>query len=207
MAPSDRSEPSRRNLVEAASRLISDRGIQAVRVREIAANAGMSPGSVLYHYPENGKLMLAVHRAVVDDYLTLRRATMATEPDPRRKLAQIVRAGVPPYAPTETIRLLYEMHGLARQSDAHAELMTHLWNEETELYVSIIEEGVEQGLFTPQHPTSELAATLLGLEDGLALHITSNNSAVTADLSIQLFLNLAATLLGCDELAEKSSRE
>lgn len=204
---SSRSEPSRRNLIQATRRVIIDKGLQGVRVREIAANAGMSPGSVLYHYPQHEDLMLAVHQSAVDEYVEFREATQNGIDDPVLRLTSVVAAGVPPYAPHATIRLLYEMHGLARQNEAHAQLMTSLWEREHLLYTEIIASGVESGDFSTEHPIDDIASALLALEDGLALHLVSGNTALDADRTIELFVQHAADRLHCPRIADQDSYE
>jgi AcrR family transcriptional regulator len=165
----------------------------------------MSPGLVLYHYPEHVDLMLAVHEEVVGQYFDIRKAAQEGVDDPKERLTRVIMAGVPPYAPDETVRLLYEMHGLARQSPRHAQLMSDLWKREVELYTEIIDSGVSTGDFTFDMTTADVAAILLGLEDGLALHLTSNNSELSAATAVSLFLGVAAVQLGCPTLRLNAS--
>lgn len=204
MRASSRSEPSRRNLVRAAGRVIIDKGLQGVRVREIAASAGMSPGAVLYHYPQHEDLMLAVHQSAVDEYVGYRDAAQRKLSDPVLRLTRVVEAGVPPYAPESTIRLLFEMHGLARQSQAHARLMTSLWQRERALYTGIIEAGITSSDFSPDRAAVDVASVLLALEDGLALHLVSGNEELDADTAIGLFMRHVADHLSCPRLADWS---
>lgn len=198
MAKSKRSDLSRRSLIAAASEVISDRGIQGIRVREVAAKAGMSPAAVLYHYPDNADLLLAVHRAVVEDYLDLRRCTTNGVSDPRQQLTRVFESGIPALTQSTAIRLLYELHGLARQDAAHAALMTSLWTLEVSMYVEIIEAGIAAGVFKPSRPVEDIAVSLLGLEDGLALHLTSENDALSSSGTLRSLHLVAASLLGCE---------
>ncbi len=198
MASNRRSDLSRRSLVAAASQVINDRGIQGLRVREVAAKAGMSPAAVLYHYPDNADLLLAVHRAVVEDYLDLRRSTKDGVSDPREQLTGVFKSGIPALTESTAIRLLFELHGLARQDAAHAALMTSLWRLEVGMYVEIIEAGVATGVFAPRHPFEDIAVSLLGLEDGLALHLTSENDALSSAGMLRSLHFVAASLLGCE---------
>lgn len=198
MASSRRSDLSRRSLIAAASQVINNRGIQGLRVREVAAEAGMSPAAVLYHYPDNADLLLAVHRAVVEDYLDLRRSTKDSVSDPREQMTKVFESGIPALTESTAIRLLFELHGLARQDAAHAALMTSLWTLEVSIYVEIIEAGVAAGVFTPNHSPEDIAVSLLGLEDGLALHLTSENDALSSAGTLRSLHLVAASLLGCE---------
>ncbi len=166
-------------------------------MREIAAKAGLSPAAVLYHYPENGDLLLAVHQAVVEDYLDLRHSAQQAHADPRVRLTSVFRSGLPSLTESKAIRLLFELHGLARQDAAHAELMTLLWQREIALYEEIITAGQEVDLFAPAQGAHEVATALLGLEDGLALHLTSDNRALSDATCLNILHYAAAELLRC----------
>jgi AcrR family transcriptional regulator len=202
MAGYKRSERSRRNLVEAAAQIVRERGLEGVRIREIATVAEMSPAAVLYHYPDNADLILAVHRNAVERYLADRTAAQAEGEDPVRRLITTMIAGVPPFADDGTIRLLYELHSLARRSQQHTQLMTELWERELELYAQVLQTGLDRGLFRLGTEVTMVAATLLALEDGLVLHLISHDSCFTAERVVQIFAKSAAAELGCPPLIQ-----
>jgi len=56
-----RQDNRRERLMDAAAELFSRRGYRAATVRDIAAAVGMLPGSVYYHFPSKGALLLAVY--------------------------------------------------------------------------------------------------------------------------------------------------
>jgi AcrR family transcriptional regulator len=203
-ARSQRSEPSRRNLIEATGRLVTERGVEGLRVRQIASAAGMSPAAVLYHFPDNADLVLAVHRNAVDRFVAGRIAAQADIEDARERLISAMVAGVPPYADESMIHLLYEMHGLARRSPSHAQLMTELWGKERKLYAEILSAGRDQGHFEIEGSVESAAGALLALEDGLILHLTSGNSDLDAEQVIWSFKRSAARELACPELRTES---
>jgi AcrR family transcriptional regulator len=196
------SEPSKSNLIRAARTVIGERGLEGVRVREIASQAGVSPGSVLYHYPDHDQMMLTVHQTLVNDYFDTRETAQVDMTAASEKLVSTVVAGFPPYADEKVIKALFEMHGLARRSAPHAELMTSLWEREENLYRVILAQGIGDGTFHLSRPIEEVAATLLALEDGLALHLVSNNSRLSPATAVRLFLLMSADLLGCPALAD-----
>jgi len=59
-------------LMEAAARQFLAKGFAATSMRDIAADAGMQPGSIYYHFPSKAELLVAVHEE------GLRRITQAT---------------------------------------------------------------------------------------------------------------------------------
>lgn len=193
---------SRRNVLEAAGRIVADRGLEGIRIREIAAEAELSPGAVLYHFPDHSELLYAVHVDTVRRYVEGRVGAAATEAvggpaDPIERLLAVLRAGVPPWANEHVIRLLYEMHGLARRSPRHAELLTRLWQDEQALYADIIADGLRQGVFAVDGSVADVAAGLLALEDGLVLHRISNNHEMPSDRVVAIFAGVAAEQLNC----------
>jgi len=60
--PSDRSDRTRRNILEAASTLFDERGLSGVSVRDVAAAAGVSTRTVTRHFPELHQLFAEVVR-------------------------------------------------------------------------------------------------------------------------------------------------
>lgn len=180
--------------------------MQGLRIREIASEAGMSPAAVLYHYPETGDLVLAVHRDAVEIYIESRRAQQASKTDPRDQIVASILAGVPPFADSDVIRVLYEMHGLANRSAPHSELMTHLWENEISQYVSVLEAGSRLGYFKLRHPVADVAAMLLAMEDGLVLHLTADSRSLEPKQVIELFLRFAEVELQSPGLLRRGLR-
>lgn len=179
----------------AVSRIVRHKGVEGIRVRDVAAEAAVSPGAVLYHFPKNADLLLAVHEATVQQYLERRTAAATSLTDPREQLLAVVRSGVPPWADEEVIRVFYEMHGLARRSDVHAQLMSRLWEQEHGLYVRIIRSGIDVGLFRLDEPVEDVASRLLALEDGMVLHLIGHNPALTPEEVIRHITGMAASAL------------
>lgn len=200
--PNKRAAASRGALVRAASDVIRLKGLEGLRVREVATAAQMSPGSVLYHYPANEDLVLDVHRGAVEEYLAERRRVLSDFRDPSEALIALIRAGVPPFADEGVIRLLFELQALAARDQRHAQLMTSLWTEEKDLYVTAIANGIAAGAFSIERPIGDVAAAILAAEDGLALHVVSNNSAISGERAVELVRQVAMSLLNCASLGD-----
>jgi DNA-binding transcriptional regulator YbjK len=84
-------EERRRLLREATMRRIADGGVAAVTQRSVAAEAGLTPSLVSYHYPTVDALLSATLAAVNDAYVAaLERC--ARHDDPVRALAGFVAA-------------------------------------------------------------------------------------------------------------------
>lgn len=64
MQREEKSERSRRAVLDAALALFSHQGFRATSVRDIAERAGVSTGNVYHHFPDKE----AVFRALIDEY-------------------------------------------------------------------------------------------------------------------------------------------
>ncbi|MDX2235789.1 MAG: TetR/AcrR family transcriptional regulator [Hyphomonadaceae bacterium] len=72
------SEPSTRDrLIDAAFRVVAREGLEAASVKSIAAEAGVTPGLMHYHFPCKEALMEAALRRGLEEYVEVSRARRA----------------------------------------------------------------------------------------------------------------------------------
>lgn len=190
----------REALVDAAGRAIAERGLEGLRLKDIAAEAGMSAGSVLYYYPEMGELVLEVHRGAVERYLAARQDDTDGVADPVERLRALIGGGLPTGASDPQHSLLYELHRRADRSVGHAALMASLFAREVALYTTVLEVGAAAGAFALTESPTDVARNLVALEDGYGLHIVSRNTRLTPDEARRLILGYARVVTGCAEL-------
>ncbi|MFF9478366.1 TetR/AcrR family transcriptional regulator [Streptomyces sp. NPDC014733] len=198
-----RNQTARRQaLVSAAGRAIAERGLEALRIKDIADAAGVSQGSVLYYYPELNDLVLEVHRGAVEGYLTSRQRAYDEEPadDPAARFRALLHSGLPAMTDDPAHGLLYELHRRAGRSPGHAELMASLFAREVALYTTALEVGAASGGFTLAASAQDLAHGLVALEDGYGLHIVSRNAALHPDRAQELLLAHARAVTGRADL-------
>lgn len=194
---------SRSALIAGAGRVLRERGLHGLRVRDVAAAAGLSAGSVMYHYQTTDDLLLAVHKDVQQRYLTLRGQAASAQGSAWKRLIAAFKVGLPPYSDSALIELLFEMHGLTRRSPRHALLLTSLWEEELVINRVLVQAGISDGEFHVANPGAA-AQALLALEDGIALHLVSRNEALTSSTALTIFAAAAATILGNPQLASET---
>ncbi|MEU1788438.1 TetR family transcriptional regulator C-terminal domain-containing protein [Streptomyces sparsogenes] len=198
-----RNQTARRQaLVSAAGRAIAERGLEGLRIKDIADAAGVSQGSVLYYYPELDDLVLEVHRGAVEGYLASRQRAYDEAPaeNPAARLRALLHSGLPSMTDDPVHGLLYELHRRAGRSPGHAELMTSLFAREVALYTTVLEVGAAIGEFSLAAPAHDLAHGLVALEDGYGLHIVSHNAALRPDRARELILAHARAVTGCAAL-------
>lgn len=105
-----RSEARRLEILHAAARVFRRRGIAAAGMREIADEAGLSPGNLYYYFDSKDELLLFCQERTLEHMLAAVDAAKATGQSSAEQLRAILRAHVH--------ALLDELEG----STAHLEL-------------------------------------------------------------------------------------
>jgi AcrR family transcriptional regulator len=185
----------RDELVAAAGRAIRTRGLAGLRVRDVAAEAGLSAGSVSYYYPDLDDLLFELHRDAVDRFYWARAEAAEAEADPVRRLVRLVEAGLPAERDDPLSRVLYEMHVHAARTPTHAALLTALWDREVSLYAAALAHG--RDVFRLRSPAADVAANAVALEDAYGLHLAARNTSLSAARVRGLVLGYLAAETGC----------
>jgi AcrR family transcriptional regulator len=178
--PKDQRE-RRRDLVRAATRAIADTGVAGLRIRDVAAQAGLSPGLVSYYYRSLDELILDVHADAVRRFYSARRDAIDGVDDPLAQLRELVRRGVPDDVDDLLCRVLYELHVHATRSAPHAALMSSLWEQEVSLYELVLTRVAERDDLALRSSPRRLAETIVALEDAVGLHVVGHNPAMTVE--------------------------
>ncbi|MEU8602304.1 TetR family transcriptional regulator C-terminal domain-containing protein [Streptomyces parvulus] len=161
----------REEMLRAAVEQISARGVDALRIADVAAALGVSNALVLYHFTTKEKLVAAAFaRAAEDDLAHLRRLLGRRAPALRR-----LRTAVRWYAPTGQAkgwRLWIEGWAAALREPALREVTAELDRRWKAAITEVIAEGVAAGEFPCPDPEGA-ALRLTAFLDGLAVQLTS----------------------------------
>lgn len=168
----------RAQLVEAAAAAILDRGASAMRLRDVAERAGVTPASVLYYYPDTSQLLLAVFEHAAHTYLDRRRATVAKAGSSWERLTACIHSGVPfPGEAAHATRLLFEILPVAFRQDTPGERQVAFVTGQRDLYADVLQAGEEEGSLTLSWSADDVARSLVALEDGLAIDVLSGTAS------------------------------
>ena len=159
----------RRQLRQAARRAIASRGIDGLRVKDVAEAAGLSSQSVLYYYPELDALVEEAIRHSLERFAERR----AVDPgdDPRAALVAMVAAGLPSGSDDEDLRVLYDAAGYFRDNPARGEQIRSLTARQVEMYRRLLELGEARGVFALADSSHAIARNLVALEDAYGLYM------------------------------------
>jgi AcrR family transcriptional regulator len=145
----------RRLILEAAERSFAEKGFDDARIEEIAAESGLSLGTLYSVFAGKPDVMRAVHELRNREILA-RSATAAAEAsEPVEALLAAVGASVGFFvAHPDYLRIhlrgghAWGLAGAGSRSRSQA----HAWEEGIDLYAGIFERGIAQGAFHPGSP-------------------------------------------------------
>jgi DNA-binding transcriptional regulator YbjK len=186
----------RADLIEAARRAMLRHGTDGVLLTQVAEQAGLTSGAVLYHYPDLGDLLLEAHQAGMERFYEQRRRRMAALDDPAAQLVVTIRSGLPTGADDDDVRLLCELGGSAGRSRVYAALLTALFDRQVTLYQMILERGAARAAFTLAADSLTIGRNLVALEDAYGYRIVARHPAVGPAEATELILSYARQATG-----------
>lgn len=163
-------EARREELVRAAWRVIADRGIDEVTIREIARESGYSSG-VLAHYFENKDDLLA-HALRLSHQQIFKRYEAELEAPASAEALKAVLLDNLPLEEQRDLETRIEMSFWARsiRSGALNQIQHEESAEQRALLRRLIDDAQQEGAISPDHDGELVLDTLGALIDGISLH-------------------------------------
>jgi len=196
MARPRRQEERRAALIEATYAAGKEHGLRSLSLTDVAAEAGLTRGAILYYYEDLDALLVEAHAAGIQRFCDERDDALAALADPRAQLAAAIDAGLPDGPDDALMSLLYEFDVLAGNSALHDELVQKLYLRQLATYRGVIAAGRESGVFEPALDDEQLAMTMVALEDAYGLHIVGGNALMTVPKAAAA-MRAVADKLGC----------
>ncbi len=193
-----RQDARRRQLTEAARRVLLERGAVGLRVKDVAARTGIAPSTVLYYYPDIADLLLEVGSAAMTRYAERRAEAVRSVAEPARRLRLAIHLGIPSGPDDEESRLLYEIDALTGTSSAFDALSASFFDRQVALYEGILEAGSGSGAFELGAPAPRLARGMVAMEDGLGLQVVIGHPAIGSEDAERILLDYAGSATKAD---------
>jgi DNA-binding transcriptional regulator YbjK len=190
-------ERRRGELIAAAERAVLRKGAADVRLRDVADEAGLTPGAVLYYYDELDTLLVETHSQAVERFCRQREDLIDTIEDPRDQLRAAIRAGLPAGPDDELVRLLYEFDGQGTRRPGYGRLSREYFARQVAMYHSILVAGQASGHFQLTAPARDVGRNLVALEDGYGYYVVLPESGLDLAQAERLILGYAETATGC----------
>jgi len=169
----DSSSPSPRKdaLTEALLRIVAERGLDQVSVREVASAAGVSIGTVQHYFPTKDEMLTAAFAEVVRR-VRIRLASVEHGDDVRRNLSTVLREFLPLDARrSEEARIMLAFATRAATSPALAEVQRNVLGEIHEALSEAFARAASDRVDPKE--AKQAAHIAIAAADGLALHAVS----------------------------------
>jgi len=201
------SKDRHQEILDAAARVITDRGLAETRISDIAEEAGVSPGLILYYFESKDRLLAEALTFANDQFYLRTSREIRRIPSARDQLRRLIDLSVPGYLPEfsrlDEWALWVEVWVRALRDPEMAkdrEVLDQRWRSQL---ADLIRGGRSRGEFTSTEDADELALRLATLIDGLAIQVILNDSEVSPERMHRTCMDVAAQQLGFEVSAPK----
>ncbi|MFC6084466.1 TetR/AcrR family transcriptional regulator [Sphaerisporangium aureirubrum] len=174
----DQADQRRAELLDAARRVVLERGISSTRVADIAKATNVSGGLIHYHFATKDELITAMLRSTIDgEVVRLGEIVRGTGPAVER-LDRVLRYYIPRTRADQSWILWIDAFAAGLREAVLQEIMLELESAWIGAVHQVIEAGVESGEFTCDDPLGA-AERLDGMLDGLIIRYTLHPSVLS----------------------------
>jgi len=168
-------------VLEAACRVIADRGADATRFADVAAESGVPVSTLQYYFGSREDLLVAAFRHASSAEIAALEAEVADLDDPWDQLEKILTTSLTGYAPDVPGggRLWIESwHFGLRDQEMRADALRDntAWRQ---LVAGVVRRGIERGVFTDRYDAGMVAVLAVAAADGMASRCRSATPTLT----------------------------
>jgi AcrR family transcriptional regulator len=190
-------EQRRKQILEAAGRVIIERGICDARIADIATVAATSTGLILYYFGSKDQLLAEALTYAEDEFYLQVFHGITRIADPREQLAYLIASSCPGVPEAEAVgdlsddwTLWLELWARALHDDVAARKRAALDRRWRTTIADIVRSGQRRGVFASIEPF-DFAIELAALMDGLALQVVLDDTEFDGERMRRMLLDLA----------------
>lgn len=172
---SDQVAARRAELLEAAHRVVLERGLANTRVADVAKATDVSGGLIHYHFATKDVLLTEMMRAAAAADIKRAQQIAGGRGTAVERLDKVLRHYMPAPGDDQSWLLWIDGWGAGLRDPALAAISEELDAAWTEVLESVVRDGQESGEFTCDDPTA-VAVRLAALLDGLGVRYTLSRS-------------------------------
>lgn len=196
--PPEAVEARRNSILEAAIDQIAQRGPEALRMKDVAAAAQVSVGTVQYYFDSREDLLVKAFSAHSQGVIAAIGALSTKQGDPWAQLLATCEA-VPTVKDYQRRASVWvELVAASRRNDYLKQTVTEVFAQWRAHFESIIVAGIADGSFTPRIEIPIVIDTLIAQIDGFDLATASARTGPTPESIITSLTATAAALLGVE---------
>jgi AcrR family transcriptional regulator len=211
-------------VLEAAGRVIAERGADATRFADVAAESGVPVSTLQYYFGSREDLLVAAFRHASGTEIAALEADLAGLDDPWQQLAHVVTSALRGYQPgaagpasgaagtaaggapgaagtagtagtAGSGRLWIESwHFGIRDAEMRADALRD-YGAWRRLVAGVVRRGTEAGRFAPRLSPEQIAVLTIALVDGVGIPLALEDPAITSDGAVADVLSALAGLL------------
>ena len=174
-------------VLEAAGRVIAERGADATRFADVAAESGVPVSTLQYYFGSREDLLVAAFRHASGTEIAALEADLAGLSDPWQQLRLIVTSALRGYEGSAGGegeaggRLWIESwHFGIRDAEMRADALRDYGAWRT-LVADVVRRGIEAGTFAPRLSPEQVAVLTIALVDGVGIPLALDDPAITPD--------------------------
>jgi len=173
-------------VLEAACRVIADRGADATRFADVAAESGVPVSTLQYYFGSREDLLVAAFRHASGAEIAALEEDIAVMSDPWDQLERIISralTGYQPDAPGAGRLWVESWHFGIRDPEMRADALRDntAWRR---LVADVVRRGVELGIFGPVQP-EQVAVLAIALVDGMGIPLSLADPEITVPGAVQ----------------------
>ncbi len=191
-------EARRGQILEAATQVISERGLCDTRIADIAKRAGTSAGLVIYYFGSKDRVLAEALTYADEKFFAETASKLSGLPSARDQLIHLVASSCPlgPSPGAEDSWVLWLELWARAQRDAEVaanrQLLDRRWRQ---ILADTVRAGQESGEFA-KIDVESFALRLAALMDGLAIAVVLGDVDVSAERMFDLCIETCARELG-----------
>ncbi|HEV2937092.1 MAG TPA: TetR/AcrR family transcriptional regulator [Streptosporangiaceae bacterium] len=184
-------------VLEAAGRVIAERGADATRFADVAAESGVPVSTLQYYFGSREDLLVAAFRHASSEEIAALETDVAAIGDPWEQLERIIVTSLTGYEPDapEGGRLWIESWHFGIRD---AEMRTDALRDNTawrRLVAQVVRRGVELGAFGTAYDPDKVAVLTIAAADGLGIPLSLADPDITPASAVQDVMAVLRALL------------
>ncbi len=168
-------------MLEAACRVIAERGADATRFADVAAESGVPVSTLQYYFGSREDLLVAAFRHASSAEIAALEAEVAGLEDPWHQLERIISrslTGYEPDAPGGGRLWIESWHFGIRDPEMRADALrdNNAWRR---LVADVVRRGTERGVFGGRHDPVKVAVLAIAAVDGIGVPLSLGDPDIT----------------------------
>lgn len=184
----------RPQILRAAAEVITERGLSATRIADVAERAGTSAPAVIYWFKTRERLLTEALIADEENFAVDLEARLVNLPSASARMRFLIEASTS----DGDLSLWIELWARSLHDAEAATERQRLDDAWRGRIAAIVADGQESGEFTAAIDPEEAALRIATLIDGLSVQVTLGDNAVSEERMREICLDFAALQLGAE---------